>query len=270
MRLESEKPHSSLSTHINRYLLIEATAEEIPEVSILPTGYAYLTYIYGRPAFFEVANTQRELPQVFIGGQITGSGILLKPREEFRHLGIEFKPAGLHALLGVDMSITTNSFIDFVDAVGSMEAQKFKSCLDQPIGFNECCRELNSYFMAKNETTPDLTCVQTALKLIENHQGYISMKKLAQESGVSDRQLRRRFGKVCGINPQRYAKIIQLRNVIDLIENKEEYRLTDLAYDSNFFDISHFIKTFQSLVDQNPRDFLESDDDFLQTYMARR
>ncbi|MDZ7845658.1 MAG: helix-turn-helix domain-containing protein [Owenweeksia sp.] len=168
------------------------------------------------------------------------------------------------------MSITTNTFIDFGDTVGSIEAQQFKSCLDQPIGFTECCRKLNSYFLAKKEITPDLTCVQTALKLIENHQGYISMKELAQGSGVSGRQLRRLFSKVCGINPQRYAKIIQMRHVMGLIENKQEYRLTDLAYDSNFFDVSHFIRTFQGLVGKNPRDFLESENHFLQTYLARR
>lgn len=268
MKIKSRKPHRELRDLINRYLLLRVSYHEMKEVELLPTGFSYLTLGMGKPGFFCSGKIEKRLPRVFIGGQIAESGLHLRPDEKLEHLGIEFRPAGLHALYQVDMSETTDRFVDFIKVTDEKETNMLHSIVKDYRGFKKTCRKLDAYFlnMATGKATEPFTA--NALGIILKNNGFISMEDLAIETGLSTRQLRRRFNEVIGISPQKYSKIIQLKYVLELIEKDERSSLTEIAYQSNFYDVAHFTKTFKRMMNSHPRDFLSSEDALLQTYLS--
>lgn len=268
MRVEEQKPHQALSGCINRYLDLEATPEEMPEWKIFPTGYSYLTYVYGEPAMAKVGEKNSVLPRFFIGGQVSTQEITLLPQSEFGHFGIEFHPCALHKMFSIDMGKAANTFLDFENEISDkQDILVLKDLLSKPAPFAEKCGLLDEYFLAKINDLPSDLHVSKAVDIVNQSNGLISVKELAGSVGLSERQLRRQFLKACGIGPQKYAKIIQFKSVFRLIEKGEDYKLKDLAYDSAFFDVSHFIRTFKELIGENPRGFLDSDDQFIQVYL---
>ncbi|MDR9399731.1 MAG: helix-turn-helix domain-containing protein, partial [Salibacter sp.] len=70
------------------------------------------------------------------------------------------------------------------------------------------------------------------------------------------------FREICGISPGAYRNIIQINNVYSSIEKNDEKRLSELAYLCGFYDTSHFVKTFEKLMNEKPLDFINRNDFF--------
>jgi AraC-like DNA-binding protein len=70
------------------------------------------------------------------------------------------------------------------------------------------------------------------------------------------RQLERHFRKQIGISPKQLSKAIRLQATLNLLINKKSETLTDIAYESDYFDQNHFIKDFKDLVGFTPKEYL--------------
>jgi AraC-like DNA-binding protein len=70
------------------------------------------------------------------------------------------------------------------------------------------------------------------------------------------RQLERHFRKQIGISPKQLSKAIRLQATLNLLLNKKSETLTDIAYESDYFDQNHFIKDFKDLVGVTPKEYL--------------
>jgi AraC-like DNA-binding protein len=84
----------------------------------------------------------------------------------------------------------------------------------------------------------------------------ISMTQLAQQSGLSLRQLRHHFTEELGLNPSAYLRWRRLRRAIASIE--EGAMLTQAAMDGGFADGAHFSRVFQAQFGMAPSQALSS------------
>ena len=73
------------------------------------------------------------------------------------------------------------------------------------------------------------------------------------------RQLERHFRKQIGISPKQLGKAIRLQTTLNLLLNKKSETLTDIAYESDYFDQNHFIKDFKDLVGVTPKEYLNNE-----------
>lgn len=268
MDILEEKSDKSLSFFIPRYLYLEATTNEMPEARVLPTGHSYLTYVHGRPSLVRINGSERELPRLFLGGQVTTADIVLLPQEKICHTGVEFHPAAMHLMFGIDMSSSTNNYLDFYGLWKEPELLKeLTTIFKSEESFEARCRMLDDFFKKIKPEIGMLPPVVKAVKSILENDGLLTISSLAAEVGLSERQMRRQFKLMCGISPQKYAKIVQIKSVFRQIENQDTYKLRELAYDCSFFDVSHFINSFKKHIGQNPRSFLDSKDEFIRVYL---
>ena len=269
MRVLEQKPATAVSKYINRYLLIDADKSEMPEVKILPTGYSYLTKIFGEPSKVVSPTKNETLPQFFLGGQVTRQDISLFPFKEFIHFGIEFRPTGIHHFFNVDMSETLNGFDDGRILLGEEVSEELLGLIDYK-SFEKSCKKLDDFFielLSKTSSEENDQQIEKAVDLIIENANSTSVNDLAQKVFLSPRQLRRKFKEICGISPGAYRNIIQINNVYSSIEKNDEKRLSELAYHCGFYDTSHFVKTFEKLMNEKPLDFINRDDSFLETYI---
>ncbi|CAH1199148.1 hypothetical protein PAECIP111893_01243 [Paenibacillus plantiphilus] len=81
--------------------------------------------------------------------------------------------------------------------------------------------------------------------------GSIRVGQLAEESALSRRQSERRFVERIGVSPKSLAQIVKFQHVLRSLRFAE--RLTQLAYDADYYDQSHFIKEFRKRSGTTPK-----------------
>lgn len=92
-----------------------------------------------------------------------------------------------------------------------------------------------------------------AVKLIYQTNGSIRIKELNEKLFISQSPFEKRFRKVVGTTPKKFASIVRFNTVLDNLNNTK--LLTDICYENNFFDQAHFIKDFKQFTGDTPEQF---------------
>lgn len=92
-----------------------------------------------------------------------------------------------------------------------------------------------------------------AVKIIYQTKGTIRIKELNEKLFISQSPFEKRFRKLVGTTPKKFASIVRFNTVVDSLGNTRS--LTDICYDNNFFDQAHFIKDFKQYTGDTPENF---------------
>lgn len=92
-----------------------------------------------------------------------------------------------------------------------------------------------------------------AVKLIYQSNGTIRIKELNEKLFISQSPFEKRFRKVVGTTPKKFASIVRFNSVLDNLSKTKS--LTEICYENNFFDQAHFIKDFKQFTGDTPENF---------------
>ena len=92
-----------------------------------------------------------------------------------------------------------------------------------------------------------------AVRLIYQSQGTIRIKDLNEKLFISQSPFEKRFRKIVGISPKKFASIIRFNSVLDNLNKNKS--LIEICYENNFFDQAHFIKDFKQFTGDTPENF---------------
>jgi AraC-like DNA-binding protein len=95
-----------------------------------------------------------------------------------------------------------------------------------------------------------------AVKLIYQSKGTIRIKELNEKLFISQSLFEKRFRKLVGTTPKKFASIVRFNCVLSDLSNIKS--LTDICYENNFFDQAHFIKDFKQYTGDSPETFKRS------------
>ena len=125
---------------------------------------------------------------------------------------------------------------------------------------------IENFFLDKlNEKTTINNIVKTTIDALLATNGSASISKILKEDLSKRRQLERNFKKQIGVSPKQLGKVIRLQNALKMLLNKKSENLTDIAYESEYFDQAHFIKDFKEFTGINPKEFLGNENMALST-----
>lgn len=102
---------------------------------------------------------------------------------------------------------------------------------------------------------PDLL-VAGALYHIAKSNGDIKISTLAKQFHTSKSPLEKRFRRLVGASPKKYASILRLQAILKRYPQAKS--LTDLGYGAGYFDQAHFIKDFKAFTGQTPEQYFIS------------
>jgi AraC-like DNA-binding protein len=92
-----------------------------------------------------------------------------------------------------------------------------------------------------------------AAKLIYLSKGTIRIKELNEKLSISPSPFEKRFRKMVGTTPKKFASIVRFNSILANINKAKS--LTEICYENNFFDQAHFIKDFKQFTGDTPENF---------------
>jgi transcriptional regulator GlxA family with amidase domain len=107
--------------------------------------------------------------------------------------------------------------------------------------------------------------VRTTIDALLATNGSARIKTILKEDLSKRRQLERKFKKQIGISPKQLGKVIRLQSALKILLNRKTESLTNIAYESEYYDQAHFIKDFKEFTGTNPNKFLDNESMTLST-----
>lgn len=92
-----------------------------------------------------------------------------------------------------------------------------------------------------------------AVRLIYQSKGTIRIRELNEKLLISASPFEKRFRKVVGTTPKKFASIVRFNTVLAGLHHTKS--LTEICYENNFFDQAHFIKDFKQFTGDTPEKF---------------
>ncbi len=99
--------------------------------------------------------------------------------------------------------------------------------------------------------------VEYCIKEIELAKGQIKIESLSDKTGISKRQLLRRFDHYTGIPPKTLARKIKFMNAVQELKLHPQESLTSIAYETGYYDQAHFIHDFKEYSGITPSQYLK-------------
>jgi len=250
------EPSAELAKQVKTYWSLECAADEANgRERIFPDGCIEIIFNHGdRFRKFDNEADFHIQPPAFIHGQLK-TYFELEPTGSVGIFSARLHPAGLRPFVDFDVDTFTGSTLTITDVWGEDGAKLERDILECTDNY-ERIAVLEKFLLEKRDTlkvdnTPVEACVDSIIESI----GSISMEAVADNLGISKRQLERRFTAAVGISPKLFARITRFQNVLQLIENKEFKSFTATAYDGGFYDQAHFIKDFKDFTGLNPKQY---------------
>jgi AraC-like DNA-binding protein len=120
---------------------------------------------------------------------------------------------------------------------------------------------LEDYLLTQYRKFEDYEILEKIILLLTDFENEKSINSIIETTAYNTRTFNRFFLKHVGINPSSYRKIAKFRHSLTnrFIEKKFK-NLTEIGYQSNFYDQSYFIKVYKELAGEAPRAFFKKID----------
>ena len=119
---------------------------------------------------------------------------------------------------------------------------------------------VNTFLTKKTlQLKPDPLLIENIVERINSDNDERSIRLLLNHYKFSERKLERLFKQEIGISPQLYLKATRFEKSLELIRQNKYTNLSDVAYDLNYTDQSHFIKDFKRFSGFTPKKFTTQD-----------
>jgi AraC-like DNA-binding protein len=212
----------------------------------------------GRPALGSTADgrpvSSGGCPTSFVYGKRTRPSQTFS-NGPFRLTGVVFKPQGLRMLLRADPTALNDGSV----GLGEFSSEHLGEQLLNAKSDHERIARLSTFLRARvdNAASEDRLVTESLVLIRANIQS-IRVPQLLKHLHVSERQLERRFLRAIGVSPHQYIRILRFREALQSIKTKQFERLSDVAYDFNYVDQSHFIKDTKAFAGYTPKRLVQT------------
>lgn len=246
-------PSKHLSFLVKHYLFIESTTKDIKKLRLFSDGHAGIVFSF-KNRLVSGADTLN-LPVSFVYGQIDGFKDILC-FDQTSLLIIVLHPHGLNQLLGIPASELINEVIDLRFLFGQSGEEVTNRLLER-VKPEERIKIIESFLISisdriRYDVQP---LVLSSIDFIINQGGLTSVEQLARYTGTTRKNIDRKFMESIGIPPKRFSNIIKLNVYLKGIRDRQNDKLTDLAYEVGYYDYSHVFKDFKKITGVTPPEY---------------
>jgi len=237
---------------VKAIFLLEDTGAE-HRLPFYADGYPGLMYSECKDGVLLLPNNKR-LSELFLYGQ-TIEPIELVIHGAYKLIVFQLYPFATRLLLNIDPKEINDECFDLNDLKMVNTLQTLEKL--KPEKTEVQVKIISDYILqlVKHSSANMDNIIKLAISTLISSKGTISIKELRQQLYITERTFERKFLKEIGITPKKFAKIIQFSFSLDQLKESDYYSLTDIAYNNNFTDQSHFIRTFKKYAGKTPKEF---------------
>ena len=246
MNVTYRKPNDRLSEYVQDIFVIEHYHVTVP--------FCLPLFANGTPTLlFHTAQGQFKKNSGYL--TLFGQTILpdkLQIKDNFTLIAYFLKPYSLVSLFGISAQDLTDKPVDFNLVSKGLQEQLLNSnttsemiiVLDQHIF---------SLIQKNNKDKPLIK--YAAERIFKNPTRYI-LSEIQKDICVTERTLQRMFENNIGVSPGQFRKIHQFNRAFRQLNNRQFQNLSDIAYDNDYADQSHYIRAFKEFTNITPKEYL--------------
>ena len=254
-------PSNALAPYIKRYWAIENSLDmnETCIQRMIPTGLPELL-LYFTPR-----------PKTLTGNKYLSDNVALYGQQnDFYDIeltgnlsvfSIVFQPQGLMQFFRFPLHEICNQNVPLKHLSGQA-GRDMEEKMGEAATFHQRVSIVENFLwtlLQKNDADFEFRRISRIVELIKGARGNINIRQMISEACLSRKQFERIFAERVGISPKQYLKIIRFQFAIFQRQQNANLNMTELSYESGYFDQSHFIRDFKSMCGMTPKQyFMES------------
>jgi AraC-like DNA-binding protein len=168
--------------------------------------------------------------------------------------GVRFRPGAGAAVLGLDACDVRDVRVPLADVLGAKADRILSERLADARGPAERLSVLEDAVRRRVGEPPTVPTADLAA-LVAKDPGH-GVERLAEQTGVSSRQLRRRFDRDVGYGPAFFARIARLQRFARAAARWPRRGLAELAVVAGYVDQPHLAKDCRALAGMTPRELV--------------
>ncbi len=195
---------------------------------------------------------------IVIGPQYTRVNIQVATR--LKAIRVDFKPGGLHRLVGIPMSELFDRGIP-ADLIFGNSIKDLNGRLLNSTDLVESFNLIQNFLLSKMSINDGPVRFEFAIQKLINADGNLPIEKVADLACMSIRQFERLCQVRIGMSPKSFARIIRFSKAYRIRESHPDLSWISIAHHAGYFDQMHLIRDFKqftgttpSFIDQTLRD----------------
>jgi AraC-like DNA-binding protein len=257
MNYREIQPCESLKKYVKCYYIFESLSEVPYQDKAFATGCIELMFNIGNGKWQTAVNNEFiTTPAIELWGQIINP-LTFRSLSKNTMLGIRFFPHTASLFINEKIELFNNQVTDFY-AVAGKQIKTLHEKLIEASSLHQRIEMIETYLLQKlfNSKSPfnKIGLIADVMNELKRDDFFDNLQNLALKYGITSRYLQKLFVQYTGLTPKLYSKINRFQNSLQLI-SKNQYSLTSVAYECNYFDQSHFIREFKSFTGINPSAF---------------
>jgi len=253
MTIESYQPTEILSKYIDSYLIINT--EQTATKSILPEPCFILAFRSKGHHHYSINDNQVDLPSSALTGlRKTVKHTTLNSKTQL--ISVKFKPWSTASFFYQPLSDISGIGITLYDFIRRQDVAEVEEQLMESTDNGQKINIIESFLRSLFKKDKIDTLIVAAVNTISFTEGTVKIRALASSLNVSLDVLEKRFRKATATSPKQFSSLVRLKSII---QKRQQYAsLTEMAFESGYFDQSHFVKEFKLFAGQTPSSYFNS------------
>jgi AraC-like DNA-binding protein len=272
MNYQTFQPHPNLKALVKCYWILEVPAEyDAPKQRIVSDGCLEMAFLLGDDIKRYTSETNFILqPRAMLIGQII-KPFFIQPTGHVNTFAIRFYPYGFANFLNTPIK----DLSDKETPLGSLFGNDVVSELEQKIIHANNTKEritiIEDFLLnVLNSKKAIDKIVKTTIDALMSTSGNTPINDIIKSDLAKRRQLERKFARQIGLSPKQMGKVIRLQAALKMLLNKKSEKLSNIAYESEYYDQAHFIRDFKEFTGTNPTAFLEDKSLMLSSFIYKK
>ncbi|WP_103072339.1 helix-turn-helix transcriptional regulator [Aquimarina sediminis] len=266
MNYQTFQPHPDLSAIVKFYWTLEVPFDPSNQKQkIIPDGCIEMTFnLEDKIKRYISENDFVIHPNSMVMGQRTKS-YYIEPIGNVKSFAICFYPFGFANFINTPLEQLVDTETPIENLFGEIPAKELEQKITQATSTQKRIEIIETFLLNKlNQSTTIENLVKTTVDALLATNGSTSINQILKDNLSQRRQLERNFRKQIGISPKQLGKVLRLQSALKMLLSGDK-NLTNIAYESEYFDQAHFIKDFKEFIGTTPKEFLGNENMALST-----
>lgn len=249
MKFDKHLPVESLKPYIKYFVVSENELES--EYKVFPSSGLVIGFQYkGQLSTIQDKTLSKLAPSGITG--ISDSYKLFKSSAGIGTILVYFTEIGFACFTSNPVNELFNLSLSLDDIFDRSRVYEVQEKLALAIKDKQRIKIVEQFLMSQLKEIQTDKLILEAVNLIYQSKGTIRISELNEKLFISQSPFEKRFRKVVGTTPKKFATIVRFNTVLDDLNSKS---LMEICYENNFFDQAHFIKDFKQFTGDTPEHF---------------